>query len=327
MTKYTTYGYDFYFGTIRLPVTPAELTITTPSKNETVTLINDGEINIVKKQGLKEISFSFMLPHQKYPFVKCQDDENMTKSLVESGIGAAVTGGVIGYKTKSLTEGLLGASGSIVNSVSSLMEGTLDNRAKFSPAYFIPLLEDLKKYKQVIPFKVYRNSVDLTKSTTSQLASTGLDEIGDSLSAKGNRLAVAGVVLGKSAANSFFNSNKVKLPNTNINVVIEDLEFEEDAEEYGRDIMCNITLKEWKPYSTKRYNITKNEDGSATVDQTKNRTNTKTSPQSVKVKAGDTLWSLCKKYLGDGSKYKEVAKLNGISNPNLIYPSQVIKFS
>ena len=310
MAKYTTYGYDFYFGTIRLPVTPAELTITTPSKNETVTLINDGEINIVKKQGLKEISFSFMLPHQKYPFVKSQDDENMTKSIVSSGIGA-ITGGI----------------GGMVDSVSSLMEGTLDNRAKFSPAYFIPLLEDLKKYKQVIPFKVYRNSVNLGKSAISQLASTGLDEIGDSVSAMGNRLAVAGVVLGKSAANSYFNSNKTRLPNTNINVVIEDLEFEEDAEEYGRDIMCNITLKEWKPYSTKRYNITENEDGTATVNQTKNRATTKVSPQSVKVKAGDTLWSLCKKYLGDGSKYKEVAKLNGISNPNLIYPSQVIKFS
>lgn len=42
---------------------------------------------------------------------------------------------------------------------------------------------------------------------------------------------------------------------------------------------------------------------------------------------GDTLWAIAKRFLGDGSRYKELAGLNGIQNPNLIYPGQVIRLS
>lgn len=45
------------------------------------------------------------------------------------------------------------------------------------------------------------------------------------------------------------------------------------------------------------------------------------------VKSGDTLWGIAETYLGSGSRYPELAKLNGISNPNLIYVGQVIKLS
>lgn len=48
-------------------------------------------------------------------------------------------------------------------------------------------------------------------------------------------------------------------------------------------------------------------------------------PQAVQtyiVKSGDTLSSIASKY---GTTYQELAKKNGISNPNLIYPGQVIK--
>lgn len=43
------------------------------------------------------------------------------------------------------------------------------------------------------------------------------------------------------------------------------------------------------------------------------------------VQKGDTLWMIAKKYLGDGSKYTVLAQLNGLKNPNLIYPGQVIR--
>lgn len=43
------------------------------------------------------------------------------------------------------------------------------------------------------------------------------------------------------------------------------------------------------------------------------------------VAKGDTLWAIAKKYLGSGSRYMEIAKLNGIENPNLIYPGQKFK--
>lgn len=40
---------------------------------------------------------------------------------------------------------------------------------------------------------------------------------------------------------------------------------------------------------------------------------------TYKIKKGDTLWSIAKRVYGDGSKYKELAEMNGISNPNKIY--------
>lgn len=43
------------------------------------------------------------------------------------------------------------------------------------------------------------------------------------------------------------------------------------------------------------------------------------------VQKGDSLWSIAKKQLGDGTKYKEIARKNGIANPNRIYPGQVLK--
>ena len=42
---------------------------------------------------------------------------------------------------------------------------------------------------------------------------------------------------------------------------------------------------------------------------------------------GDTLWGIAEKYFGDGTKYKQLAAINGIQNPNLIYVGQVIKLS
>lgn len=62
-------GYYFMLGVLPLPIPPSSLEIRTPSMNKTVTLINEGEINIPKKQGLREISFEFLLPtFNKYPF-------------------------------------------------------------------------------------------------------------------------------------------------------------------------------------------------------------------------------------------------------------------
>jgi nucleoid-associated protein YgaU len=45
---------------------------------------------------------------------------------------------------------------------------------------------------------------------------------------------------------------------------------------------------------------------------------------SYVVQAGDTLWDICKRFFGNGQKYTWLARINGISNPDLIYPGQVL---
>lgn len=43
------------------------------------------------------------------------------------------------------------------------------------------------------------------------------------------------------------------------------------------------------------------------------------------VKRGDTLSGIALKTLNNANRYKEIAKLNGITNPNLILPGQILK--
>lgn len=45
------------------------------------------------------------------------------------------------------------------------------------------------------------------------------------------------------------------------------------------------------------------------------------------VVSGDTLWGIAERFLGDGSLYRQLAAINNIANPNLIYVGQVIKLS
>ena len=42
------------------------------------------------------------------------------------------------------------------------------------------------------------------------------------------------------------------------------------------------------------------------------------------VVSGDTLWAISERFYGDGSKYQVIADASGISNPDLIYPGQVL---
>lgn len=228
-------AYKFYMDKVLLPIPPSKMTTKISNKNKTVTLINDGEVSILKSQGLTEISFDLLLPNVEYPFAD--------------------------YKN-----------------------------GKFKDAkYFLDKFENLKMNKTAFQFIVSR---ELPK---------GKD-----------------------------------LFSTNIKVSLEDYSIVEDAKE-GFDVTVSIKLKQYKPFSTKVIQLqtttvaTATSNGSGVIfipakEETPPKVNTSTIPPYT-VKSGDCLWNICKRFLGDGSKYSQIAKLNNISNPNLIYPGQVIRFS
>ena len=66
------YGYNFYFkdgsDVLTFPITPAELSIKVGSNNKVVTLINEGDINILKSPSLIEVEFEARFPMRKYPY-------------------------------------------------------------------------------------------------------------------------------------------------------------------------------------------------------------------------------------------------------------------
>lgn len=61
-------GYDFYLDKCLLPVPPQKLQMKIKNSNKTVTLIDDGQINILKSAGLTDIEFECEIPQIKYPF-------------------------------------------------------------------------------------------------------------------------------------------------------------------------------------------------------------------------------------------------------------------
>lgn len=61
-------GYDVYLKNCLLPVTPEKIQIKINNQNKMVSLINEGEINILKKAGLTDIEFECEIPQVKHPY-------------------------------------------------------------------------------------------------------------------------------------------------------------------------------------------------------------------------------------------------------------------
>jgi LysM repeat protein len=111
-------------------------------------------------------------------------------------------------------------------------------------------------------------------------------------------------------------------------VSLEEYTIKESVD-HGLDVVVSILLKQYREYGTKVVEIKKPTAKSKPVAKTtKPRATNKTPPKSHKVVKGDTLWALCKKYNGKVTKKMtdELAAKNGIPNPDLIFPGQVIKF-
>jgi len=216
--------YNFFLDGVQFPVAPKELILKINNKNETLTLIDDGEVNLLKKAGLTEIEFEVLLPNVKYPFAVYPN----------------------GYQPAS---------------------------------YYLNKLEQLKVNQKPFTFIV-------------------------------NRMKPNGQLLF----------------DTNMLVSLEDYEIQEDADN-GFDVIVPIRLKQYRPWGTKilkMQSAPQTQVKSVKVEKQRD-TSTKSIPKTYTVKRGDTLWAIAKKELGDGSKYTELAKLNNIKNPNLIYPGQVLK--
>ncbi|WP_400194608.1 LysM peptidoglycan-binding domain-containing protein [Lysinibacillus telephonicus] len=221
--------YKFFIDGVQLPVAPSEMTTRINNRNETITLINEGEVNILKMPGLTEIEFEALLPNVQYPFAVYPN-------------------------------------------------GPKD----FKPAtYYLTKLEQLKTEQKPFQFIV-------------------------------NRMLPNGYLL--------FDTDGMLFS-------LENYEFVDDAEN-GFDIVVKITLKQYREYSTKRLKTQPSSGTSKKVKVTVEKqrpTIGKQTPKTYTVVSGDTLWAIAKRYLGDGGKYTELAKVNNLANPNLLRVGQVIK--
>ena len=118
------------------------------------------------------------------------------------------------------------------------------------------------------------------------------------------------------------------LYDTNIKVSVEDYSIVEDATK-GLDVAVDVNLKQWRDYGAKTAVVEQPaESGQAatvTVEQERDASTAPTA-KTYTVKTGDSLWAIAAKYYGSGAEYSKIANANTdqISNPNLIYPGQVL---
>ena len=117
------------------------------------------------------------------------------------------------------------------------------------------------------------------------------------------------------------------LYSTNIKVSMEDYTITENAKN-AFDLTVKIKLKQYREYGTKTVNI-QISTSKASVSSTRSTESapSTSSSQTYTVVSGDCLWNIAKKFYGNGAKYTVIYNANTSvigSNPNLIYPGQVL---
>ncbi|SDD75524.1 LysM domain-containing protein [Paenibacillus sp. UNCCL117] len=104
----------------------------------------------------------------------------------------------------------------------------------------------------------------------------------------------------------------------NLPVSIERFDWKEAARG-GGDIEYELALKAYMFYAAKKVHIvTDAQSGEPVAEEAvSTRANERIPPSSYTLKEGDNLWAIAALLLGDGSRYREIQQLNGISDAEL----------
>lgn len=127
--------------------------------------------------------------------------------------------------------------------------------------------------------------------------------------------------------NKMKNSGKpVKFVSTACNISgyfsIESFSYYEEGGDVGT-IQYSLVLKEYKSVKSKKIKI---QISKATYSSNESRVDNTQQAKTYTVVAGDCLWIIAQKTLGDASRWPEIYNLNTSvigGNPNIIYPGQV----
>ena len=213
--------YQVYLDDMMFPVAPSKIEWKYNGENETFSLINQGEITVIRPLQLTDFSFQALLPHQRYPFAHYPNGNFLPES------------------------------------------------------YYLQRLKEMMEARKPVEFMILRPGRTY--------------------------------------------DNKLE------KVTLENYTVQENAED-GQDIVVDIQLRQYQDYGTVTYYPgaggsgqvqTERSDGEHTVPSEEQ-------PLQYTVQSGDSLWTICQRQYGDGSKCWDIAQRNGISNPNVIYAGQVI---
>lgn len=108
---------------------------------------------------------------------------------------------------------------------------------------------------------------------------------------------------------------RVTIIGTEINYafVIDEFKWGKSGSDGSGDVNFTLDLTEYTYLNTEK-SKSKNEVKNSSKSKLKDRPNDKKEVTSHKVKYGDTLWDMAEKYLGNGNRWKEIAKANNIKD-------------
>ena len=213
--------YKFYFNKDVLPVTPGAITTTFKNQNKTITLINEGEVNLPKAPGLTEYSFKFMLPWCNYPFVNMNYPQMLTEAI-------PTVNSVLSGKWK-----LSNVENFFKNfNLEKFIMGDEDKLSIFpSQDEWLTKLSKYKTEKKAFQFKIQR--IDSGFSLDKLPITNNIDLQGWTM--RTGHVQFAGWT-------------------TDMMVTLEDCKIIEDAKEY-KDVWVEVKLKEFVPYGTKSFEV------------------------------------------------------------------------
>lgn len=141
-------------------------------------------------------------------------------------------------------------------------------------------------------------------------------------------ISIKGEIVGKNAKKTLekiealhFNGKYVKYIGNNIlsNALITSFNTSHPNTIYGG---CAFTMDITEVRIAKAPLVVKKTTSSkkkSSTQQVKSKSTKKTTSKKYKVKKGDTLWAIAKRYYGSGAKYPKIVKANKIiKNPNVI---------
>lgn len=112
----------------------------------------------------------------------------------------------------------------------------------------------------------------------------------------------------------------------NMYFVIENFEYDHKAGE-EEDIYFKLEIKKYVPYGVKTVKVSLSGLAAARATSTSNSNAAGGSLKTYTVVKGDCLWNITRAATGNGARWRELYNINKSvigSNPNLIYPGQVL---
>lgn len=289
-----------------MPETPAKLDIKVKGQNQTLTLLNEGEINFLKSPGLTEVTLPLTFPmmggvHRPEYYLSLLETLKVGKRTTQFIMTRTSPAGQLLFDTniKVSVEDY-----SIAENASNGLDITVEVKLK--------QYRDYGTKTVTINTEVKRATAAVTQEKPKQAAATQNSKIvaGDKVK------IISGAVYG-----GLSTARGMKVPSAYIGkwYTVTKVQTNAGVEE--------ALIKELYSWVALKY--LQKQGASAVQSVTvKNERSATTAPKATTytVKRGDCLWKIAAKYYGNGAKYTRIYEANRdkIKNPNLIYTGQVL---